>query len=223
MLSSTSTSTSTSRANSSSPSLQVRQDLSLFIPHMFPNITPERVSRVFSSNLIGDVRRVDFVPKTDKNGNMYNSAYIHFHSWCNSITVSNLQSRVLDPNREARIVYDDPWYWIVLPNTANTTSSSNNKVGKTSSSKTSSSKTLSSGQVASSVPEFFQSKNTIDNAEFSRQPTKFEMMENRIHQLELENAKLNETIQFLQFELNVNNNNSNTLFASANLREEFQP
>jgi len=212
---SSSTSTSTSRANSSSPSLQVRQDLSLFIPHMFPNITPERVSRVFSSNLIGDVKRVDFVPKTDKNGNMYNSAYIHFHSWCNSITVSNLQSRVLDPNREARIVYDDPWYWIVLPNTANTTSSSNtnNNVGKTS----------SSSQVTGSVPEFFQSKNTIDNTEFSRQPTKFEMMENRIHQLELENAKLNETIQFLQFELNINNNNSNTLFASANLSEEFQP
>ena len=215
---SSSTSTSTSRANSSSPSLQVRQDLSLFIPHMFPNITPERVSRVFSSNLIGDVKRVDFVPKTDKNRNLYNSAYIHFHSWCNSITVSNLQTRVLDPNREARIVYDDPWYWIILPNTANTTSSfNNNKVGKTSS---------TSSQVAGSVPEFFQSKNTIDNTEFSRQPTKVEMMENRIHQLELENAKLNETIQFLQFELNINsniNNNSNTLFASANLREEFQP
>jgi hypothetical protein len=185
---------------------------------MFPNITPERVSRVFSSNLIGDVKRVDFVPKTDKNGNMYNSAYIHFHSWCNSITVSNLQTRVLDPNREARIVYDDPWYWIILPNTANTTSSSNNNVRKTSSS----SQVVGSAPSLVPVPEFFQSKNTIDNTEFSRQPTKFEMMENHIHQLELENAKLNETIQFLQFELNISNN-SKTLFASANLREEFQP
>jgi hypothetical protein len=28
----------------------------------------------------------------------------------------NLQARILDPNQEARIVYDDPWYWIVLEN-----------------------------------------------------------------------------------------------------------
>ena len=41
---------------------------------------------------------------------------IHFEYWFNNIVVLNFQDRIRDPNREARIVYDDPWHWIVLEN-----------------------------------------------------------------------------------------------------------
>jgi hypothetical protein len=61
---------------------------------------------------------VDFIPKTDKNGKSYNAAYIHFYRWFECSAAVNFQERVLNPDKEARIVYDEPWYWIVLENTA---------------------------------------------------------------------------------------------------------
>jgi hypothetical protein len=32
--------------------------------------------------------------------------------------VAHFQERVTNPDKEARIVYDEPWFWIVLENTA---------------------------------------------------------------------------------------------------------
>jgi hypothetical protein len=96
----------------------VNQSLSLFIPYVFVNITEARVANVFLSNGYGEVHHVDFVPKTDKNGKHYNSAYVHFNHWFDSPTVVNFQERVTSPDKDARVVYDDPWFWIVLENTA---------------------------------------------------------------------------------------------------------
>ncbi len=62
------------------------------------------------------VRNVDLIPKKDSNGKSYNAAYIHFYEWCDNIAARNFQERVLDKNKEARIVYDEPWHWIVLEN-----------------------------------------------------------------------------------------------------------
>jgi len=90
--------------------------MSLYIPHVFPNFTSEYIARVFELLEIGYVDHVDMVAKLDKNGRPYNSAYIHFAEWCNTIITKNFQKRVLDPEREALIVHDDPWYWIVLEN-----------------------------------------------------------------------------------------------------------
>jgi hypothetical protein len=101
-----------------SSSSSINQSLSLFVPYMFPNITEARVASVFFSTGLGEVHHVDFISKTDKNGKRYNSAYVHFKRWFDGTTVSNFQERVVNPDKEARVVYDDPWFWIVLENTA---------------------------------------------------------------------------------------------------------
>ena len=93
------------------------QNLSLFIPYVFANITQERIARVFENNHLGVVDHVDFVRKTDKNGKAYHAVYVHFSHWFNNSVAENFQERVLSPDKEARVVYDDPWYWIVLQNT----------------------------------------------------------------------------------------------------------
>jgi hypothetical protein len=95
----------------------INQQLSLFVPYVFANITQERIARVFENNHLGIVDHVDFVRKTDKNGKPYNAVYVHFSNWFNTSTVENFQERVMNPDKEARVVYDDPWYWIVLQNT----------------------------------------------------------------------------------------------------------
>ena len=57
------------------------------------------------------------MPKVDRRGRPYNAAYVHFKHWFDGAIAANFQERVLNPNKEARIVHDDPWYWIVLENT----------------------------------------------------------------------------------------------------------
>jgi heat shock protein HspQ len=53
------------------------------------------------------------------NGIVYNAAYIHFEYWYTNVVALNFQSRVLDITKEARLMYEDPWYWIVLENKSN--------------------------------------------------------------------------------------------------------
>lgn len=92
------------------------KNISLFIPHVYANYTREKVMEVFDAMLIGKVKNVDFVQKMGSDGKPYNAAYIHFHEWYDNIAAHNFQSRVLNPDKEARVMYDDPWYWIVLEN-----------------------------------------------------------------------------------------------------------
>ena len=98
--------------------VQFNSQMSLYIPHVFPNFTSEYIASVFEYMEIGSIDHVDLVARVDKHGNYYNSAYIHFIYWFAGPIAENFQARVLDPTREARIIHDDPWYWIVLENTA---------------------------------------------------------------------------------------------------------
>lgn len=91
------------------------KNISLYIPHVFANYSKEDIARVFN-DFIGSVKTIDLVVKRGKDGKTFNAAYIHFRSWHNTVATQNFQDRVLDPNQEARIVYDDPWYWICLEN-----------------------------------------------------------------------------------------------------------
>jgi hypothetical protein len=101
-------------------------NVSLYIPHAFANISKKMISDTFENLKIGAVKRVDFVHKMNADGE-YNAVYIHFNYWYDNIAARNFQERVLDVNREARIVYDEPWYWIVLENKAQKTVSNKRK------------------------------------------------------------------------------------------------
>jgi len=93
-------------------------NLSLYIPRVFPNFSEGMVADVFEKLHLGKVSKVDLVARYGHDGQPYNSVYVHFEYWNDTIAARNFQARVLDPNQEARIVYDEPWYWIVLENTA---------------------------------------------------------------------------------------------------------
>lgn len=106
---------------SASTSAASIENMSLYIPHVFPNFTKEDVAKAFEANGIGKVKNIDFVAKmTSKDGvsKFYNAAYIHFDEWCDTIVARNFHSRVRDPIKEARLIYEDPWYWVVLENKA---------------------------------------------------------------------------------------------------------
>lgn len=92
------------------------QKLSIYIPHVFANITKERIVDIFRKQSIGEVERIDFVPKKGKDGREYHMAFIHMKCWYDNECVRNLQSRIFDKKAEARIVYDDPWFWNLYEN-----------------------------------------------------------------------------------------------------------
>ena len=98
--------------------MSAMNNVSLYIPHVFANISKDEVINIFESLRIGKVSNIDFVIKMGDHSQQYNSAYIHFEYWHDNTAARNFQERVLNPAKEARIVYDDPWYWIVLENKA---------------------------------------------------------------------------------------------------------
>ena len=97
---------------------QQLENMSVYIPHVFPNFTEEYIANVFEDLNIGIVDHVDLVSKLDNQGNSYNAAYIHFRYWCSGAAAENMYYRIKDTSKEARIVHDDPWYWILLENKA---------------------------------------------------------------------------------------------------------
>ena len=94
------------------------ENMSLFIPRVFENITQERIIKKIEEIGLGKVSHVDLVLKKGHNDVNYNGAYIHFEYWNNTEYAQKFQASVRDLSNETRIVYDAPWFWIVLENTA---------------------------------------------------------------------------------------------------------
>jgi hypothetical protein len=91
------------------------ENISLFVPHVFPNFTKEYVAKTFQE--YGDIDHIDFLAKQDRSGKSYNAVYIHFKEWYNILDNRNFQARLLSGS-EVKVYHDRPWYWIVLPNNA---------------------------------------------------------------------------------------------------------
>ena len=107
--------------------------LSLYIPRIanncfkkqaglsFNNMT-DFVTHMFHSLDIGRVNRVDLVPIYSKNGSPSNfsKGFVHFDTWYYTLTAINLQEKMQDKagGGIAKLVYDDPHYWILKHNTS---------------------------------------------------------------------------------------------------------
>ena len=93
----------------------MNQQMSLYIPHVFVNITEERMVQSFQKRQIGKVNHVDFVAKFGKGNKIHHSAYLHFDYWYDTKASQDMQSD-LEIGKEVRMYYDDPWYWLVYEN-----------------------------------------------------------------------------------------------------------
>jgi len=90
---------------------------SLFIPRVFLNISEERIRDVFLKLKYGKVSRVEFVRRKGITCE-YNSAYIYFEYWFNTPFAQDFIDGVKNSSlKTTKVVYDMPWYWVILPNT----------------------------------------------------------------------------------------------------------
>jgi adenylosuccinate synthase len=85
------------------------QNMSLFIPAVFKNITKERVISAFEKVKLGKVSHVNFIDKNEK----FNSVHICFSYW-NNTDASRIFQQKAKTSEGAKLVYDDPWHWVVL-------------------------------------------------------------------------------------------------------------
>lgn len=90
---------------------------SVLIPRIEKKINAEFIADVFSRNGIAEVSKVYIEKANTKPKTKYNCAYIAIKSWHETKTAENFIQRLLNPNRETRIVYnaDDNW-WVVKIN-----------------------------------------------------------------------------------------------------------
>jgi hypothetical protein len=99
-------------------------NLSLYIPRVVDTwASAEAITPIFDQLDIGNISRIDFVQKQSENSIIYYQAFIYFSEWYDTTSARNLQERIMnyaeDPDNSsaARIVYDDPWYWLLFANT----------------------------------------------------------------------------------------------------------
>tara|TARA_R110002072_G_scaffold97628_3_gene214676 strand:- start:113 stop:907 length:795 start_codon:yes stop_codon:yes gene_type:complete len=98
--------------------MSFNSQLSIYIPRVFPNWrNAAKMTAVFDNLEIGSIRRIDFVDKETPKGEKFSQAFIHFHEWYDNHHTRNLQERIGDVNETAKIVYDDPWFWMLFKNT----------------------------------------------------------------------------------------------------------
>lgn len=98
----------------------VNQSLSLMIPRVFPKwIDEQKIIDVFHKQHIGRVYKVSIIRMPDSKQRSYPvyKAFVYFSAWYENEIAYNFQQRIYGPKAQARVVYDDPWYWVAFENT----------------------------------------------------------------------------------------------------------
>ena len=88
---------------------------SVFIPRIFSNISADHISHIFRYRNIGETEKIDLIKRTNSDGKTYNMAFIHIAILYDTPEAKSFCRDVEDPSVKAKLVYNDPWYWIVLP------------------------------------------------------------------------------------------------------------
>ena len=89
--------------------------LSLYIPIISKTTTEAYIKKMFDSNKIGKIMRVDFVFNKSKNRN---EAFIHFDEWFNTSESNALKEDILNPNTKTQFKYSTTTtkFWPLLVN-----------------------------------------------------------------------------------------------------------
>ena len=86
---------------------------SICIPRVFSNISEKRVRAIMYSLKFGFVERVDMVSKKNQKGEEFSRVFVHFSSWNDQHDPAMQVRAKLDAGDKVKIVYDNPWYWMI--------------------------------------------------------------------------------------------------------------
>jgi hypothetical protein len=88
---------------------------SMCIPRVYPNITRDYVAHIFMQLNLGEIERIDMIPRTNEKGEKFQRVFIHFKWWFNTQYAQRARNDLIS-GKEIKVVYDDPWFWKVSAN-----------------------------------------------------------------------------------------------------------
>ena len=91
---------------------------SICVPRVFKNISEKRIRAIFYSLKLGFVERVDMVSKTNSKGDEFSRVFVHFSNWNERNHDAVQIRRKLEAGEKVKIVYDNPWFWMISQSTA---------------------------------------------------------------------------------------------------------
>jgi hypothetical protein len=112
-------------------SFAISQSLSLLIPRVFPQWTDEQVIiDIFHQQHIGRVYKVNVIrmPNRTKRSYPIYQAFVYFSAWYDTAIAYNFQQRIFGAKKQARVVYDDPWFWVAFENKKRTLSNNDKRL-----------------------------------------------------------------------------------------------
>lgn len=97
----------------------VKQGLSLIIPRVFPQYIDEQgMIDTFEQQKLGRVYKVNMIhmnSESRRRGHPMYKAIVYFSAWYDNVIAYNFQQRIFNQG-DARVVYDDPWFWVAMEN-----------------------------------------------------------------------------------------------------------
>ena len=81
------------------------------IGYVFRNINDYRIAKVFNELDLGNVVKIDFTERTDREGTPYHIVHVHIE-WNTKDQTKQFRA-ALERGEEVKIVYDEPWFWKV--------------------------------------------------------------------------------------------------------------
>jgi hypothetical protein len=94
-------------------------NISLYIPHVYPNYTVEKITEVFETkHKIGKIDHIDLKVQISNDGKPFNAVYVHFEYWYDNEFANQFKERVQNQTKEnqTKLFYEEPWFWIILEN-----------------------------------------------------------------------------------------------------------
>lgn len=83
----------------------------VMIRHVDKNINAKYIRKVFERLNIAKVSNVDIKP--NKYNSEYNRVVLHLDEWYDNETAYNLIKRIRSSTHEARVMYDEPNWWVL--------------------------------------------------------------------------------------------------------------
>ena len=90
------------------------ESVSLYIPHVYPNISRQRFMKCMIGANLGFIQRVDLRPvrdEKDENKILFQRAYVHFGKWNEEDETAKEALNVLRGGKKIKLVYEKPWFW----------------------------------------------------------------------------------------------------------------
>ena len=84
---------------------------SICIPRVFANIRWKRVKAVFDQLGLGEIDRIDMVPRMADDGSNFQRCFVHFKTWADNENARAVREQLDAEGGEIKIVYDEPWFW----------------------------------------------------------------------------------------------------------------